>query len=296
MRNYSKTIGALAAASTLVAGNALAQGAKGSPVIQQQTATPGQALAGGLEGHVQVGYSNLYEFRFVDVGDDLIDVSINLAYDAGPVTLTGGAWYGSWNEDSFGLGPAGGAPDTELDLFAGVGYSLGPVDLEVGWIYYYFQDQSNNPVAAAAGVQSNTAEIYLSVSGEIAWGINAGTTLFYDYDAASGLYIDTSVSKSFKIQDGLGLNLSGGFGYADGHGLQGQRNTGFAGGTRDGFQGWYVGAELPWEFREGVTLTPYVKYTNADSDLNTNLIGAAPPFADAGQNFFIFGMKLGVTF
>ncbi len=57
MRNYSKTIGALAAASTLVAGNAMAE----------------------LEGEVSVGYTNMYEFRFVDQGNDLVSAGVDLA-------------------------------------------------------------------------------------------------------------------------------------------------------------------------------------------------------------------------
>ena len=52
MRNYSKTVGALAAASALVAGNAMAE----------------------VEGEVHVGYANMYGIPFIWFRDDVVAV------------------------------------------------------------------------------------------------------------------------------------------------------------------------------------------------------------------------------
>jgi uncharacterized protein (TIGR02001 family) len=255
MRNYSKTIGALAAASTLVAGSASAE----------------------LEGEVHVGYANMYEFRFYDVGDSLFEAGVDLAYDAGPVTLTGGAWYGGWDNRN---GAIFVAPDSELDLYAGIGTEFGPVSLELGYIYYAFPGFS----------AFDTQEVYLSAGVDLFWDVSLNSTAFWDFDLYDGLYVDTSISKSFQFNECLALDLAVGFGYADGHGLQIPSNV-FSVGSKDGYQGYYVSAQLPWEFRDGVTLTPYVKYTDGDNGLATG-----PNFIDSGNDYFIAGVKLGVAF
>lgn len=256
MRNYSKTVGALAAASTLVAGYASAE----------------------LEGEVHVGYSNMYEFRFYDVGDSLFEAGVDLAYETGPVTFNAGAWYGSWDRTPGILGAF--SPNNELDLYAGVGTDFGPLSLELGYIYYAFPSFSG----------ANTQEVYLSAGVDLFWGVGLSSTAFYDFDLYDGLYVDTSISKSFEFNECLGLDLAVGFGYADGHGLQFPSNP-FQFGSKDGYQGFYVSAQLPWEFRDGVTLTPYVKYTDGDSGLATG-----PNAIDAGQEFLIAGVKIAVGF
>ena len=255
MRNYIKTVGALAAASTLVAGS---------------------ASANELNGDVHVGYANMYEFRFYDVGDSLFEAGVDLSYEAGPVTLTGGAWYGAWDDRN---GAVFVAPDSELDLYAGIGTDFGPLSLELGYIYYAFPGFS----------AIDTQEVYFSAGVDLFWGIGLGSTAFYDFDLYDGLYVDTSLTKSFAFNECLNLDLAAGFGYADGHGLQVASFPKF--GTKDGYQGFYVSAQLPWEFRDGVILTPYVKYTDGDNGLQTG-----PNAFDAGQDFWIAGVKLGVAF
>ncbi|MGB6222443.1 TorF family putative porin [Haloferula sp.] len=256
MRNYSKTIGALAAASTLVVGS---------------------ATANELDGEVNVGYANMYEFRFVDFGNDLFSAGFDLSYETGPVTLSGGAWYGSWARTP---GLAGiNTANQELDLYAGIGTDLGPVNLEVGYIAYLFPSFSG----------SNTQELYLAAGADLGWGIGLSSTAFWDFDLLNGLYVDTALTKSFQFNDCLSLDLAVGFGYADG--LASQVAAAPRVGTVDSINGYYVSAQLPWEFRSGVTLTPYVKYTDGNSDLVTG-----PNPGDVGQDFFIAGVKLAVAF
>jgi uncharacterized protein (TIGR02001 family) len=254
MRKHTKTVGALAAASALVAGYASAE----------------------IEGEVHVGYSNMYEFRFVDLGSDLIEAGADVSYDAGFVGLSAGAWYGSVNDSQ-----TVGNSFNELDLYAAVSKELGPVSLELGYIYYYFTDTPGT---------LDTQEVYLSASYDIAWGIAASATYYYDFDSNNGWYLQPELSKSFEFNDCLALNLSAGVGIADGHGWQVSATPGSVG-TADGFQGWFVKAELPWEFREGVTLAPYLKYTDADSKL-----AAEVPGVGGGQDHLIGGVKLSVGF
>jgi hypothetical protein len=255
MRKHTKIVGSLAAASALVAGYASAE----------------------IEGEVHVGYSNIYEFRFVDLGSDLIEAGADVSYDAGFVGLSAGAWYGSVNDSQ-----TIGGNFNELDLYAAVSKELGPVDLELGYIYYYFPDTPGTV---------DTQEVYLSASYEIAWGLTASATYYYDFDSANGWYLQPELSWTKEFNDCLALTLSTGVGIADGHGLQARSARLNPGSTADGFQGWFVKAELPWEFREGVTLSPYIKYTDADSklaaDINT---------LQGGQEHLIGGVKLSVGF
>jgi hypothetical protein len=82
---------------------------------------------------VHVGYSSLYEFRFVDLGSDLIEAGIDLSYDLNEnFGLSAGAWYGSVNDSQ-----TFGNSFNELDLYAAATTSLGPVSLELGYIFYY---------------------------------------------------------------------------------------------------------------------------------------------------------------
>jgi uncharacterized protein (TIGR02001 family) len=258
MRKYSKTIGALAAASTLVAGTAMAE----------------------IEGEVSVGYANMYEFRFVDLGSDLVTASVDIATEAGPFGLSAGAWYGTW--DTPGLPGGGGVNSDELDLYGGISYNITEsFALELGYIYYMFPDTSG---------AFDTQEVYLSATYDFSFGLSLASTVYYDFDAFDGWYWDTSIGYTWDINECLALELGAGVAYADGNDLQAKLSPN-PGATKDGFQGWYLSAALPWEFREGVTLTPYIKYTDGDSDLLTNVTNIS-----TGEDHVIAGVSLAVGF
>ena len=269
MRKYTKTVGAVAAASALVAGYASAE----------------------IEGEVHVGYANEYEFRFVDIGSDLVEAGVDLSYQINDdFGLSAGAWYGTWNAPNIvnGVSKLLGGPSslnqTELDLYAAVNTDLGPVNFELGYIYYAFPNGGGD-----------TQEVYLAASVDLWWGLTAGSTFYYDFDANNGWYWNNEIGKSFEFNECLSLDLAAGFAFADGMNTQ-VSNTFLTNGSSDGFQGWYVSAALPWEFRDGVTLTPYVKYADADSDLVTNYPYAGGTGALGGANQLIAGVKLAVGF
>lgn len=267
MRNYSKTVGALAAASTLVAGYASAE----------------------IEGEVHVGYHNMYEFRFVDLGSDLIEAGADISADFGAWGLSAGAWYGSFDVPSGGL-IAGNTKLNfdELDLYAAVNYSIGDLTLEAGYIYYYFPDTGSVMNALGLGV-SNTQEVYVGASYDFSFGLNLASTWYYDFDANNGWYWDTSVGYSWEFSECLALDLGAGIAFADGHNIQISARPGSVG-TADGYQGFYASAALPYNFRENMTITPYVKYTNSDGDLATDFYG------NGGQDFLIGGVTVAVGF
>ena len=127
------------------------------------------------------------------------------------------------------MGPAGAAAAT----------SLGPVDLELGYIFYTYPDTPGS---------SDTQEVYLSAFVDVVWGISAGATYFYDFDSNNGWYLQPELRKSFELNECLNLNLSAGVGIADGLNYQVDANP-LSVGSHDGLQGWFLKAELPWEFR-----------------------------------------------
>ena len=82
-----------------------------------------------IEAELYTGYHSIYEFRGVDLGDDLVDIGLDLNYElAEGLSLNGGAWYASWD--------AGGADD-ELDLYIGLAQTLGSFDCKC-WLHLLF--------------------------------------------------------------------------------------------------------------------------------------------------------------
>ncbi len=254
MRNYSKTVGALAAASTLVAGYASAE----------------------IEGEVHVGYANMYEFRFVDLGNDLVSGGVDVATEMNGFGLSAGAWYASFDAPNTSFVGNNGGNFDELDLYAAASYSFDRFTAELGYIYYYFPDQGGK-----------TQEVYLGVSAELGAGFGIGSTFYYDFDVNNGWYWDTQVTYSYAFNDCLSLDLAAGVAFSEGNDLQVHTN---GRGSKDGFQGYYASAALPWSPIENLTISPYIKYTHGDSELVTDLSG------NGGQEHVIGGVTVAVSF
>ena len=96
MQNYCKTIGALAAVSALVAGNAMAE----------------------VEYELHTGYSNEYLFRGLNLGQDMVEVGADVKGMYNEIGLSAGAWYGNIQNGQI-YGPNNQSFD-ELDLYADV--------------------------------------------------------------------------------------------------------------------------------------------------------------------------------
>ena len=221
MRNYNKTIGALAAVTALTAGVAQAE----------------------IEGDVYAGYSTDYIFRGVSLAEDLAEAGVNLSTTTPLGTLSASAWYGSGNDQN-------GLFDNQTISSIGLTKEVANFDLSVGFINY-----DNN-----RGTESGTEEIYVGASTELIDGINFGVTAFWDVDATESLYVEAAASKSFEVNSSVNLNISAGLGFYDGDDN-----------IEEGFNHWFLGASLPWAARENLTVTPFVKYVQTDSDYNAGL-------------------------
>ena len=173
MKNYCKTIGALTAASALVAGNASAE----------------------VEYEIHTGYTNQYLFRGLDLGENLVEVGADVATEWNGLDLSAGAWYGSFspNTDSYNVGPD--ADGDELDVYAEVSKDLGFATAAVGYIYY--MNQRN--------ILDDAQEVYFSLAKEF-FGVDFSLTYFWDIETDNDGYTELGASKGFELSPCLTLN------------------------------------------------------------------------------------------
>ncbi len=180
MRKYSKTVGALAAASALAAGFASAE----------------------IEGQVKVGYTSEYLFRGLNLGQDLIEAGVDLSYEvAEGFTLSGGAWHASFdqNEDS----------RQELDLYVEASKDLGFATAAIGYIWYHNFNEG--------GTIDDAQEIYFSLSRDLGFA-EASLTYFWDIEEDNDGYLEAGLGKGIALNDCLTLNVNGALGYYVEHG------------------------------------------------------------------------------
>jgi len=124
MHYHYKTIGALAAASALVAGTAKAD----------------------IEYNLHTGYSSEYLFRGLNLGNDLIEAGLDVSGTWNGVGLSAGAWFGSFTN--------AGQNFEELDLYGEVSKDFGPVKAAIGYIAYTYPNPHSD----------NYQEVYFGLS------------------------------------------------------------------------------------------------------------------------------------
>ena len=172
MQNYCKTIGALVAASALVAGNASAE----------------------IEYEIHTGYTSQYVFRGLDLGDNLVEFGLDMATEYNGVGLSYGLWAANVNNAG-----TGNPSDNEVDFYTEASYDFGYVTGAIGYIYYW----------NVANFGSDAGEVYFSVSKEL-YGIDTSFTYFWDVHAATPAqnegYSEFYFGKSFELSPCLTLN------------------------------------------------------------------------------------------
>jgi hypothetical protein len=181
MRNYSKTVGALAVASFMV-GHAGAE----------------------IEGQIGAGYNTDYIFRGALYGTDLVDTSVDVSWEAGGVAFNAGAWYGSVQKDPL----IGEVNYDELDLYAEASKEvLTGLTGRVGWNYY----DRETPLGIA---NEDSSEVYFGLSRELPFaGISADLTYFWDVNGDNDGYLELGLGKHIAINDCWSLDLGSKLGY-----------------------------------------------------------------------------------
>jgi hypothetical protein len=253
MQNYCKTIGALAAASALVAGNASAE----------------------VEYTLGTGYSNEYLFRGDNLGQDLVEVSASVSTEWNGIGLSAGAWYGSFDSSVNpvgslleGLGIA--APSQvsqfaineydvdELDLFVEASKDLGFVTATVGYIYYHYENNIDNGSAdlvlnllngftsgglpGLGSMYDDSQELYVKLSRDLGFA-NAYAVYYWALEGENDGYSELGLSRGFELNQCLTLNLGTNVGYLVEQGID---------------TSWTTKASLDWGFAEHAKLSPFV--------------------------------------
>lgn len=123
----------LALAGSAIAGTVIAP----TPQLEETYATD------LITGDLSVGYDSSYIFRGVTQGEDAIWSGVDLTAPLiSNININAGAWY--VNSTRHG--------GDELDLYVNLGTSLGPVDIGVGYVRYFYPtsdaEQSGEIVAA----------------------------------------------------------------------------------------------------------------------------------------------------
>jgi hypothetical protein len=112
MQNHFKTIGALAAAAALVAGNTQAE----------------------VEYLLHTGYSSEYLWRGQDLGNALVEAGVDASTTWNGVGLSAGAWYGSFENT--------GSNVDELDLYGEASKDFGFLKGSIGYIAYQYPNSN----------------------------------------------------------------------------------------------------------------------------------------------------------
>ncbi|MES2921627.1 MAG: hypothetical protein V4819_08775 [Verrucomicrobiota bacterium] len=178
MQNYCKTIGALAAASALVAGNAQAE----------------------VEYEIHTGYSTEYLFRGLNLGDNLVELGLDSAYKADNFSLKAGVWAGIFSNSP---ASTGNDEDTEVDWYAEAGYDFGFVTASVGYIYYW----------NVGALGADTQEVPFTLSHDFGWA-NIYLTYFWSVDGPNNDgYMELGGSHSWELSPCLALTYKTNLGY-----------------------------------------------------------------------------------
>jgi hypothetical protein len=231
MQNYCKTIGALAAASALAAGNATA--------IE-------------IDYELSAGYTSEYLFRGFNLGQDLVDVELTAATEINGFGLSAGAWYASFDEAT-GVGGFGGAlrnaNANELNLFAEASYDLGLFEAAVGYIYYYYPQGAANKTLL--GNFKADQEVYFSVAKSLGL-VDASLTYYWLVSGADNDgYLDLAFSNSTELSSCLTLQSGLNFGYQTEKGKLGHITA-------------QVG--LDYALTETATVTPFIAHSWSTSE------------------------------
>jgi hypothetical protein len=232
MHNYCKTIGALAAATSLVAGTAQAE----------------------VEYELHAGYTNEYIFRGVKQGTDLVETGVDVKTQFAGLNLSAGAWYAGYTiKDPISIGLD--ADQHELDLYAEVAKDLGFATLAVGYIKY---DTDSNLANAVGFGHLRQQEVYFSAARDLGFA-EASLTYYWDVqnnELAGGNndgYAELALKKSYELNSCLAVNVRSNVGYLV---EQGQATA------------WTTKVALDWGFAEHAKLSPFVQLSVALSDDN----------------------------
>lgn len=185
MHIHFRTIGALAAASTLVAGNAAAE----------------------VEYEIHAGYTSGYVWRGTDRGDDLAEFGLDAATTYNDINLAAGIWSG-YHDASTDIfpGTAGDSVSSEINLYGEISKDFGFATLGMGYVYYW----------QVGNLGEDYQELYFSASRDFGFA-EAYLMYFWNLEGVDGVYTDgyteLGLNRSWELNEVLTLKANTNFGY-----------------------------------------------------------------------------------
>lgn len=222
MQNHHKSIGCLAVATALLAGNALAVSSTHTSGLE---VTPVQ-----VDYQIHTCYTSEYLFRGVDLANNLAEVGLDASSEINGWGLSAGIWAAAFDS------PAPDAVNAETDFYGAVSKDLGFLTASVGYVYYWS--------VGSQGVDNQ--EISFAASRDFGFA-KASLTYYWDVDSTAGGdtdgYTELGLTRSFELSPCLTLNVGTNVGYL------------VEGGD---FTAWTSKTSLDWGFAEHAKLSPFV--------------------------------------
>ncbi len=235
-----------------------------------------------------VGFESEYVFRGERRSSSAIQPKVELAYPLYGLDFYVGAWSSS---------PVKGDNASnlmEVDLYGGVNYYVGPLRLDLGYIFYWYPSDDLRP-----GQRTRDMEVYIGASFDTAsylWEVNLNPSVYYYYNWILQQHV-VEVSIGYNVPIGywlwnyprltLPINIYGGYLTA------GQKLGDVA--QKDSATYWYYGAsaDIALAITEYCTISAGVRYSyrsggNEGEAGNTTLLGR--------ENNFWFGGKVDFGF
>jgi hypothetical protein len=150
----------------------------------------------------------------VEVNDPVVQGNANIdlpTKDGGTLSLGALGNVNLRNKNGGGWFPDGKAGKfTEVDLSASYSRQVAGIDVRGGVETYVLPDGPEFPF----GVRGTTTEVFGAIGKDLA-GFYPQFTMHYDWDEVDGYYLESSLSRDFKLFEKLTAEASVGLGYSD---------------------------------------------------------------------------------
>ncbi len=156
---------------------------------------PTSAPAAASIGTLATGYHNVYNFRGINLGNDMITTQLDVATQVAGLDVSAGAWYASMED-----GPTRGTNVDELDLYGAVAKDLGFATATVGYIHYNNFNDGDDAQEVTFGLSKSL------------FGLDTSLTYFWDVETDNDGYTELAIGKSHDIF-GHSINLGLTVGY-----------------------------------------------------------------------------------
>lgn len=187
-------------------------------------------VADKIDGSLSVGYDSSYVFRGVTQGEDAIWTGLDLSAPLiDNISISGGAWYVNSTRK-------GG---DELDLYVALGTSVGPLDLGVGYVRYFY------PTSDA----EESGEIIATVGTSLGL-IDLGGLYAYDHELETH-YFEAQAGVELALNQTISADVDVAAGF-----------------NEDEYSHASLTVALPFTVTDTVTFTPYVTGIIRDADVH----------------------------